>query len=106
LATNGPIVHAPGDKLYTLGDPWWNDIDRGKASDSSTTAIWQSYQQSHLVAKQEDLAKEIMNLTLRSTFVHISKVYSHTVKSYWMGPTALLPPTEGVLRNFIALSRV
>jgi hypothetical protein len=104
LATNGPIVHASGDKLYKHGDPWWND--RGKASDSSTTAIWQSYQQSHLVAKQEDLAKEIMNLAIQSTFVHVSKVNSHTVKSYWMGPTALLPPTEGVLRIFIALSRV
>jgi hypothetical protein len=28
---------------------------------------------SHLVAKQEELAKEMMNLTLQSIFVHTSK---------------------------------
>jgi hypothetical protein len=32
-----------------------------ETSDSSTTALWKSYQQSHLVAKQEELIKEIIN---------------------------------------------
>jgi hypothetical protein len=32
-------------------------------TDSSTRALWQSYQQSNLVAKQEKLAKEMMNIT-------------------------------------------
>jgi hypothetical protein len=51
---------------------WWAwritvDIYRqGKASDSSTRVLWQSYKQSRLVAKQEDLPKEIMSFALRS----------------------------------------
>jgi hypothetical protein len=32
--------------------------------DSSTRALWQPYQQSRLGVKQEELAKEVMNLTL------------------------------------------
>jgi hypothetical protein len=48
--------------IYEHVEPWWNI--NGKTPDSSTTALWQSYQQSHLVAKQEELSKEIMNLAL------------------------------------------
>jgi hypothetical protein len=36
-----------------------------------TKPLWQCYQQSHLVAKQEELVKEIMHLVL--IFVHASK---------------------------------
>jgi hypothetical protein len=36
----------------------------GKTPDSSTRALWQSYQQSHLVANQEDVVKEMMDLAL------------------------------------------
>jgi hypothetical protein len=32
---------------------------QGKTPDSSTRAVWQSYQQSYLVARQEELLKEI-----------------------------------------------
>jgi hypothetical protein len=35
--------------------------------DWSTRALWQSYQQSQLVLKQEELAKEMMNFDLRPT---------------------------------------
>jgi hypothetical protein len=38
----------------------------GETPDSSTTGIWQSYQQIHIVAKQQELAKEISNFLLRS----------------------------------------
>jgi hypothetical protein len=31
----------------------------GKTTDSSTRALWQSYQNSHLVAKHKELAKKI-----------------------------------------------
>jgi hypothetical protein len=31
--------------------------------DSSTRALWKSYEQNNLVARQDGLAKEIMNLT-------------------------------------------
>jgi hypothetical protein len=37
----------------------------GQNSKSSTTALWQSYQQCHLVAKQEELAKQIINFALK-----------------------------------------
>jgi hypothetical protein len=33
-------------------------ISTGKTPDLFTRALWQSYQQNHLVAKQEELAKE------------------------------------------------
>jgi hypothetical protein len=36
----------------------------GKTPDLSTRALWQSCQQSHLVVKKEELAKEMMNFTL------------------------------------------
>jgi hypothetical protein len=54
--------------IYEHGEPWWNDIDRGKhlilppeLSGNPTT--------SHLVTNQEELAKEIMNFVLRSISV-------------------------------------
>jgi hypothetical protein len=43
------VIHKPGE-------PWYNDIAR--KTDSSTGALWKSYQQSHFVAKQEELRKE------------------------------------------------
>jgi hypothetical protein len=39
-------------------------ISTGETLDSSTTALWQSYQKSHLAAKQEELVKEMMNFAL------------------------------------------
>jgi hypothetical protein len=33
-----------------------------KTPDSSTRTLWQSYQQSHVVAEQDELVMEIMNL--------------------------------------------
>jgi hypothetical protein len=47
-------------------------ISTGK-TDSSTTALWLSYQKNHLVANQEILAKDKMHLALRSVFVHVAK---------------------------------
>jgi hypothetical protein len=62
----------PTPLLFILhGEPWWNDIDKGKLliclSESSGNST-----SSHLVANQEELAKEI-NLALRSIFVHTLK---------------------------------
>jgi hypothetical protein len=45
----------------------------GKIPDSSTRALWPSYQKNLLVAKQEYLAKEITNLGLGIIFGHSSK---------------------------------
>jgi hypothetical protein len=38
-------------------------ISTRKTPTLSTRALWQFYQQSHLEAQQEELAKEIMNFT-------------------------------------------
>jgi hypothetical protein len=45
-----------------------------KNSDSSTRALWQSYQQNHLVAKQKEMGEGKMNLDLQSIFIHTWKV--------------------------------
>jgi hypothetical protein len=62
----------------------------GKTPDSSTRPVWQSYQ-SHLIAKQEELATRMMNLSLRIIFVRTSNISLHAIKSFYMGPTALNP---------------
>jgi hypothetical protein len=50
------------------------------------------YQQSHIVAKQEDLVKGMINLALRNVFLKIfSKYFIHVLKSYDMGLMALFP---------------
>jgi hypothetical protein len=53
--------------------------------------LWKSYQQSHLVAKQENLEKEMMNLAFKVSLFILRSEFLHSVKSYDMGPTALLP---------------
>jgi hypothetical protein len=104
-ATNGPIVHPPswymsmenhGGVIFTGGSSWFVHQSSLKA-----------YPQSRLVAKQEALAKEIINLGLLSTFVHTSngsltchKILRHGAYGF------ASPPKEGVLRIFIALGRV
>jgi hypothetical protein len=77
---------------------------QGKAHDSSTRALWQSLQKTHLVAKQEELMKEIIRLALQSITVCTSKrsltchkVLRHGTDSFTS------PPNEVVLRVFIVL---
>jgi hypothetical protein len=62
------IPHA----IYEHEEPWWNDIDRGKLQIRPPELSLNSTS-SHLVAKQGELAKEIMNLVLWSIFVCTSK---------------------------------
>jgi hypothetical protein len=78
-------------------------ISAGKTPDSSTTALRQSYQQSHLVAKQEDLGEGNKDLAARSIFVHTSngfltfhKILRHEADGFTS------PPKEVVLRIFMA----
>jgi hypothetical protein len=58
VATNRPSVYP--QVIHENGKPWWNDIDKGELihppelSGNATS--------SHLVAKQEELAKKKMNL--------------------------------------------
>jgi hypothetical protein len=44
--------------IYEHVEPWWNDIDREKIPHSSTRALWQSYQQSNLVAIRKNGRRE------------------------------------------------
>jgi hypothetical protein len=50
--------------IYEHGEPWWNNIDGGKLirppelSGSATS--------SHLIAKQEELSKKMLNFTFQS----------------------------------------
>jgi hypothetical protein len=55
-----------------------------------------SPQQSLLIPDQEEHDEENDEFGLRNIFVHTSKWYLLAVKSYDMGPTALLP-SEGWL---------
>jgi hypothetical protein len=50
-ATNGPIVHPPS--WYMSMENHDGMLSAGESPDSSSRALWQSYQQNHLVAKQE-----------------------------------------------------
>jgi hypothetical protein len=63
-------------------------ISTGRIYDSSTRALWQSYQQLSS-SRAGELAKEIRNFTLRR--LHTSRVFWHAVKSYYMGLTASSP---------------
>jgi hypothetical protein len=74
--------------IYERREQWRNDIDRTllirppKLCGSPTS--------SHLVANQEELGEENYEFSLRSIFVHTSKWFLNALKSYDMGPTALL----------------
>jgi hypothetical protein len=60
-----------------------------KTPDSYNIARWISLQQSSS-DKQGEMAKEMMNLALRSIFVHTSQSILYIVKLYDMVPPALL----------------
>jgi hypothetical protein len=48
-------------------------IPTGETPTSSTRALWKSCQHSYLVAKQEALAKKIMNLALQTISIYSLK---------------------------------
>jgi hypothetical protein len=58
--------------IYEHEKPWWIDIDRGKLLIRPPVLSGDSTS-SNLVVKQEELAKEIMNLALQSIFIHTPK---------------------------------
>jgi hypothetical protein len=90
-ATIRPIVHLPMWYEYGAG---WNDIDRGnllirppELSGNSTI--------SHIVTKQEELAREIMNLALRSIiFLHSSKSSLKCRKIFLHGDDGFTSPPK------------
>jgi hypothetical protein len=64
-------------------------IPTGETPGSFTIALCKSYQQIHPVGKQEKLGKK-KNFVLRSISFILRRVIEHAVKSYDIGPTALL----------------
>jgi hypothetical protein len=101
-ATSRPLVYLPGDiwAWRTMVEWCWQK----KTPDSSTRALWQSYQDSCLVASRRNLVKGMMNMTLQSIFVHTSKwffaclkILQHEVSGYTS------PVKEGMLQIFISL---
>jgi hypothetical protein len=96
-ATNGPNVHPPGDSLCEHAERWWWWRRLWITPDSSTRALWQSYQQSHLGQLEGmDEGVRIFPISIWNT----SDV-QHVVKSYDRGPPALLPVRRNVCCGFI-----
>jgi hypothetical protein len=89
--------------IYEHGEPWWNDIDRGNLFNRSPEFSG-NHISSHIAAKQEEQAKKIMNLALRSIFVHTSKWFLTCRKILRHGADGFAStPNEGVLRIFVTL---
>jgi hypothetical protein len=82
------------------GEPWGNDIDKGKL----LIRLWKSYLLYHLVAKLDALVKEIMNFCLTKYFFHTSKGTLTCRKILRHGADGFIfPPNEGMLLIFIVL---
>jgi hypothetical protein len=65
-----------------------------RSPDSSTRTLWQSYHQSHLVVKLEDLTEEMTNVALRISLFILKRVLWHTVKYYDMRRWIYFPSKE------------
>jgi hypothetical protein len=84
--------------IHEYGEPLWNNIESTGKTDSPTRALWQSYQQSS-GSKQVKQAKGMMNLTLRSMFVHTWKRFFTCRKILRLQASGFNSPRkEGVLR--------
>jgi hypothetical protein len=87
-ATNGPIVHPPGDiwAWRTMVEWHW----QRKTPDLSTRVLRQFYQLRHLVVSKRNGRKE-WEFSLEVFVFMLASDLLHAVKSYDMGPPALLP---------------
>jgi hypothetical protein len=90
--------------IYQHRVPWWNDIGR-----ENSWFVHQSYLailpvESSSRKWRRCLAKEMMNLALRSIFIHASKWFFTFRKVLRHGADVCIsPPKESVLRIFVAL---
>jgi hypothetical protein len=88
--------------IYEHGESWWNDTDREKSSFDHQRPL--EILTSHLVAKQEELAKKIINFAFAKYLFHTSKRSLTCRKILRHGADGFTsPPKEGVLRIFITL---
>jgi hypothetical protein len=98
----GPIVHLPGDILmWTIMVEWYR---QRRTPVSSTRVLWQSHQQNHLIATQEELGEENYDFGLRGIIpVHTSKGFFTCRKILRHGASGFTSPKAAVLRIFIPL---
>jgi len=102
VATNGPVVHPSVDAWSWRTMVEW--YQQGKTPNSSNRALWQSYQQSHLVANVEELGKKNYEFSLQSIFVPTSEWFFKCHKILWRGTYSFTSALkEGVLWIFIAV---
>jgi hypothetical protein len=72
-----------------------------RQAETTTSPSLKSYKHSHLLAKQEELAKKTENFALRIIFFILRKV-----KSYDMGPTDLVPLRRKACCGFLSLLKI
>jgi hypothetical protein len=81
------------------GEPWWWWCRLGITPDSSTRALWQSYQQRHLrQVGGMDEGVRILPISIWNT----SRDLEHAVKSYDMGPPGLVPVRRKMCCGFLS----
>jgi hypothetical protein len=104
-ATNGHFVPHPGD-IYERGEPWWNDIDRGKLLIRSTQ-LSGNPNSSYLVAKQEELTNEMIFVSLwsRLSLSYFEGFFNMPYMARHGDDEITSPPKESVLRILIALKK-
>jgi hypothetical protein len=76
--------------IYEHEEPWWMMSTGKKSQFIHQSALWQSYQQSHLVKNQENLGKGHDGFLSIKYFFHTRRVLLHAAKSYGKWPPALL----------------
>jgi hypothetical protein len=102
--TNGPIVHSPGDIWALITMVEW--CRQRKTSDSSTRALWQSYPQSHLVESGRNGRRKSWIWPWVAFLFILASDFLNSVKSYHMGPLALLPFQRKAYWGFLSLLRI
>jgi hypothetical protein len=63
-----------------------DDVDWENSQSIHQSVLWQNYQQSHLVANQENLRKRTDEFLPMKYFFHTLTVLLHAIKLYDMGP--------------------
>jgi hypothetical protein len=80
-------------------------ISTRKTTDSSSRSLWQSYQQSNLVANKEELGEGNYEFGLRNIFVYTSKLFL-TCKILRPGDDGLLPFRRKAWCGFISSLKI
>jgi hypothetical protein len=101
-ATNWPTVHPPGDTWTQRNMVEW--CRQRKTPFPSPTALWQSYQQSYLVASRWNGRREWWIWPCEVFLFILASDFLHAVKSYDMGPTALLLLRRKVCCGFLSIA--